>query len=186
MGMCAGMYNVCFTLNQIIKSSLVDAWHTSANIWTWISNTEFIKFTKFVVHLLDEYNFFVENVLFALFRGAEICHSIVIEHSNEANNREPGPVDNFRKYMKRKILIPTNNGFWEYSSCFNSYPEFQHEFIHESALLYINSRDKGRFTLHNFCLKLSHATCLQLELYCVNKRQRRRVVCLIYTVQLKL
>jgi hypothetical protein len=28
---------------------------------------------------------------------------------------------------------------------------------------------KGQFTLHNFCLKLSHATCLQLELYCVNQ-----------------
>jgi hypothetical protein len=28
---------------------------------------------------------------------------------------------------------------------------------------------KRRFTLHNFCLKLSHATCLQLELYCVNQ-----------------
>jgi hypothetical protein len=28
---------------------------------------------------------------------------------------------------------------------------------------------KGRFILHNFCLKLSHATCLQLELYCVNQ-----------------
>jgi hypothetical protein len=27
----------------------------------------------------------------------------------------------------------------------------------------------GRFTLHNFCLKLSHATCLQLELYCVSQ-----------------
>jgi hypothetical protein len=27
----------------------------------------------------------------------------------------------------------------------------------------------GQFTLHNFCLKLSHATCLQLELYCVNQ-----------------
>jgi hypothetical protein len=27
----------------------------------------------------------------------------------------------------------------------------------------------GRLTLHNFCLKLSHATCLQLELYCVNQ-----------------
>ena len=26
-----------------------------------------------------------------------------------------------------------------------------------------------RFTLHNFCLKLSRATCLQLELYCVNQ-----------------
>ena len=27
-----------------------------------------------------------------------------------------------------------------------------------------------RFTLHNFCLKLSHATCgLQYELYCVNQ-----------------
>ena len=28
---------------------------------------------------------------------------------------------------------------------------------------------KGRFTLHNVCLKLSHATCLQLELHCVNQ-----------------
>jgi hypothetical protein len=27
---------------------------------------------------------------------------------------------------------------------------------------------QGRFTLHKFFLKLSHATCLQLELYCVN------------------
>ena len=27
----------------------------------------------------------------------------------------------------------------------------------------------GRFTLHNFCLKLSHATCLQLEFYRVNQ-----------------
>ena len=28
---------------------------------------------------------------------------------------------------------------------------------------------EGRFTLDNFCLKLSHATCLQLDLYCVNQ-----------------
>jgi hypothetical protein len=28
---------------------------------------------------------------------------------------------------------------------------------------------EGRFALQNFCLKLSHATCLQLELYCVNQ-----------------
>jgi hypothetical protein len=28
---------------------------------------------------------------------------------------------------------------------------------------------KSRNTLHNFYLKLSHATCLQLELYCVNQ-----------------
>jgi hypothetical protein len=28
---------------------------------------------------------------------------------------------------------------------------------------------KDRFTSHNVCLKLSHATCLQLELYCVNQ-----------------
>ena len=33
---------------------------------------------------------------------------------------------------------------------------------------------KGRFTLHNFCLKLSHATCLQLELYCVNQAHNLR------------
>jgi hypothetical protein len=42
--------------------------------------------------------------------------------------------------------------------------------------------------LHNFCLKLSHATRLQLEL-CQSSTQTRlrcrsRVVCLIYTVQL--
>jgi hypothetical protein len=31
---------------------------------------------------------------------------------------------------------------------------------------------KGRFSrLHSLCLKLSHATCLQLELYCVNQAQ---------------
>ena len=28
---------------------------------------------------------------------------------------------------------------------------------------------KGRVTLHSVCLKLSHATCLQLELHCVNQ-----------------
>ena len=33
----------------------------------------------------------------------------------------------------------------------------------------MNPVRKGPFTLHNFCLKLSHATCLQLELYCVNQ-----------------
>jgi hypothetical protein len=27
----------------------------------------------------------------------------------------------------------------------------------------------GQFRLHNFCLKLAHATCLQLELYCVKQ-----------------
>ena len=36
---------------------------------------------------------------------------------------------------------------------------------------------KGRFTLHNFCLKLSHATFLhvQLELYCVNQAHLRQL-----------
>jgi hypothetical protein len=36
--------------------------------------------------------------------------------------------------------------------------------------------------LGNFCLKLSHATCLQLDLYCVNQAHNsptRRVACLI-------
>ena len=33
----------------------------------------------------------------------------------------------------------------------------------------ISSIARDRFTLHNLCLKLSHATCLQLELYCVNQ-----------------
>jgi hypothetical protein len=45
----------------------------------------------------------------------------------------------------------------------------------------------SRFTLHNFCLKLSHATCLQLELYCVNQahnsRQLRQVVCLCFRIE---
>jgi hypothetical protein len=53
---------------------------------------------------------------------------------------------------------------------------------------------KGRFTLHNLCLKLLHATCLQLGVVLGVKqaynpptvRQGRRVVCLIHTVQLKL
>jgi hypothetical protein len=28
------------------------------------------------------------------------------------------------------------------------------------------------YTIHNFCLKLSHATCSQLELYCVNQAHK--------------
>jgi hypothetical protein len=41
---------------------------------------------------------------------------------------------------------------------------------------------KDQFTLHNCCVTPSHATCLQLELYCVNKhtthvRQRIGVLC---------
>ena len=38
----------------------------------------------------------------------------------------------------------------------------------------------GRFTLRklrNFCLKLSHATCLQFELYCVNQAPNSPVAC---------
>jgi hypothetical protein len=35
---------------------------------------------------------------------------------------------------------------------------------------------KGRFTLHNFCLKLSHTTCLQLELDCVNQAHHSHVL----------
>jgi hypothetical protein len=35
------------------------------------------------------------------------------------------------------------------------------------SLYYLKA--KGGFTLHNFCLKLLHATCLQLELHCVNQ-----------------
>ena len=33
----------------------------------------------------------------------------------------------------------------------------------------LTSPVKGRFTLRNICLKLSYASCLQLELYCVNQ-----------------
>ena len=37
------------------------------------------------------------------------------------------------------------------------------------AFILLRHYRKGRFTLHNICLKLSHATCLQLELYCVTQ-----------------
>jgi hypothetical protein len=45
---------------------------------------------------------------------------------------------------------------------------------------------KDQFTLHNCCVTPSHATCLQLELYCVNKhtthvRQRIGVLCTWFT-----
>jgi hypothetical protein len=48
-----------------------------------------------------------------------------------------------------------------------------------SGTFYYNSNDYTYiyihllFALHNFCLKLSHATSLQLELYCVNQAQTR-------------
>jgi hypothetical protein len=43
----------------------------------------------------------------------------------------------------------------------------------------------GRFAVHNCFLKLSHATCLQLELYCVNQEAHKSQ--LTYNnVQLKL
>jgi hypothetical protein len=38
-------------------------------------------------------------------------------------------------------------------------------------------RAKDRFALHNFCLKLSHATCLQLDLYCVNQHTTHLCCC---------
>ena len=40
-------------------------------------------------------------------------------------------------------------------------------------------------TLHNISLKLSHAICLQLELYCANQAHNLPTLSFIYTVQLK-
>ena len=55
-----------------------------------------------------------------------------------------------------------------------SYPEYARlqvrcwiQEIIQNAFLLIAPPFKDRFTLHNFCLNLSHATCLQLELYSV-------------------
>ena len=48
----------------------------------------------------------------------------------------------------------------------------RHVYLHNNnvvrILKFTDATRKGRFTLHNFCLQLSHAIRLQLELYNVN------------------